>query len=251
MNRRVILIGRLNSFMVNAVDKGLVNDGIDVRRTDIDVTRINDARDMDDSVFIFYLVSSEDVKTEVLVYLREKIEEEKIHLAVVGNPQELFEVRDYIKESKNVKIYERPLDVSVLVGQINEFFDDVIRQRAKKRILVVDDNAVSLRTMRDILQDRYIVSIVNSGASAVTFLVKNEVDLILLDYEMPVVSGPQVLEMIRDEPSIEAPPVMFLTAKNDAQSVKTALALKPVKYLLKSLPSDELIETIEEFFNGR
>ena len=251
MDRTVVLVGRLNSFMVNAVGKGLESDGIYVKRCDIDVTAINECRDRMDSVLVLYLVSSDDVRTDVLLYLKELITDEKIHIAVIGNPQELFSVKEVITESRNVKIYERPLDVNILVDQANEFFNDVVKERAKKRLLVVDDNAVSLRTMRDILQDRYVVNIVNSGASAITFLTKNEVDLILLDYEMPVVSGPQVLEMIRDEPSIEAPPVMFLTAKNDANSVKTALALKPVKYLLKSLPPDELIDTLEEFFNRR
>nr|MCR5100441.1 response regulator [Butyrivibrio sp.] len=80
------------------------------------------------------------------------------------------------------------------------------------------------------------------------FLAKNMVDLILLDYEMPVTNGPQVLEMLRSEPSTSTIPVMFLTAKGDKESVLKVVALKPEKYLLKTMPPAELISTIDEFF---
>ncbi len=89
---------------------------------------------------------------------------------------------------------------------------------------------------------------VTSGMNAIQFLAKNEVDLVLLDYEMPVTSGPQVLEMMKSEPQTASIPVMFLTAKGDKESVMSVLALKPEKYLLKTLKQDELIANIDEFF---
>ena len=45
----------------------------------------------------------------------------------------------------------------------------------------------------------YKTDIVTTGMQAITFLLKNPVDMVLLDYEMPVMDGPQVLQVLRQE----------------------------------------------------
>ena len=67
---------------------------------------------------------------------------------------------------------------------------------------------------------------------------------------MPVISGAKVLEMIRSEVSTQDIPVMFLTAKNDKESVMQVLALKPEKYLLKTMPPEEWMQNIDDFFSN-
>ena len=88
----------------------------------------------------------------------------------------------------------------------------------------------------------------NSGLQAIKLLGKNKVDLILLDHEMPVTSGPQVLEMLRSDPETASIPVMFLTSKGDRQSVMAVVALKPEGYFLKGIQKDELLEKLQEYF---
>ena len=83
---------------------------------------------------------------------------------------------------------------------------------------------------------------------AITYMAKNRPDLILLDYEMPVTSGPQILEMIRSEVGTASIPVFFLTGKGDKESVTKVLAFKPEGYILKSAGRDELTEQIENYF---
>ena len=75
--------------------------------------------------------------------------------------------------------------------------------------------------------------------------------MILLDYEMPVTSGPQVLEMIRSETRTDTIPVIFLTGKGDRESVVKVLALKPDGYLLKSTDKATLLKSLEDFFEKR
>jgi len=75
--------------------------------------------------------------------------------------------------------------------------------------------------------------------------------MILLDYEMPVTSGPQVLEMIRSETRTGTIPVIFLTGKGDRESVVKVLALKPDGYLLKSTDKATLLKSLEDFFEKR
>ena len=73
-------------------------------------------------------------------------------------------------------------------------------------------------------------------------------DLVLLDYEMPVTNGPKVLEMLRSESDSGSIPVMFLTGKNDRDSVMSVLDLKPVDYLLKTIDKKSLKAKLDTFF---
>jgi CheY-like chemotaxis protein len=108
-----------------------------------------------------------------------------------------------------------------------------------------------LRNLKEWLEDKYQVILANSGAMAIKYLATNRPDLVLLDYEMPVVDGRQVLEMIRTETEFCDVPVIFLTSKNDKESIMKVMALKPEGYLLKSLKPEQIIQEINTFFEKR
>ena len=71
-------------------------------------------------------------------------------------------------------------------------------------------------------------------------------DLILLDYEMPVVDGPQVFQMLRQEPATRNIPVIFLTGVGTREGVERVMALKPDGYVLKSTTKSKLLESLRE-----
>ena len=98
------------------------------------------------------------------------------------------------------------------------------------------------------LKDRYLISMASSGMQALKWLSQNHADLVLLDYEMPVTTGAQVLEMIRSDEDLKDIPVMFLTGKNDEKSIRSVLALKPIDYILKTITRDDLRDKLEEYF---
>ena len=77
---------------------------------------------------------------------------------------------------------------------------------------------------------------------------KNPIDLVLLDYEMPVMSGAQVLEVLREEPSTSDIPVVFLTGVGTKEAVLNVRALRPKGYILKSTTQNELLAWLEKFF---
>ena len=89
---------------------------------------------------------------------------------------------------------------------------------------------------------------INGGANALKILEKVKPDLILLDYEMPGMNGPQVLEALRGNPATAEVPVMFLTAKTDSSAIEKIEALKPQGHMLKTLPLAEIKEIIQKFF---
>ena len=125
-----------------------------------------------------------------------------------------------------------------------------IAAEKKKRILVVDDSNFMLKMLQKLLGNDYEVQTATSGLSAFRSIVLNRPDLVLLDYEMPVCKGNQILEMIRSEPEFADIPVIFLTDKVDRESVKKVLEFKPNGYLSKVLKPDLIKEEIDRFFTG-
>ena len=121
----------------------------------------------------------------------------------------------------------------------------------RKHILVVDDEPIILRSIKLWLGDDFDLSLVNSGETAIEFLDMHPVDLVLLDYKMPTMDGPAVLEAIRNDKRLSNLPVIFLTANNDRQSVINVMQLKPDGYILKSKSPDEIKEAVIDFFKHR
>lgn len=124
--------------------------------------------------------------------------------------------------------------------------EDVMTE--SKTILLVDDDAIVLRTITNYLKDYFKVFVAKSGTAAISFLAKEIPDLILLDYEMPVCNGVQTLQMIRSEEAYKHIPVFFLTGVSEAYHVNLAMRLKPEGYILKSISQDELICKLYDFF---
>ena len=141
-----------------------------------------------------------------------------------------------------------PLFVSNEVSEVERYLLEKER-KTKKKILVVDDSSTIRMGMDRLLAKDYDVSEVNSGVAAIRAITLNKPDLILLDYEMPVCDGIQVLEMLHSENAFSDIPVIFLTARGDQESVKKVLSLKADGYLLKYLQPMEIKRRIDDFFN--
>ena len=167
---------------------------------------------------------------------------------MLGNPTDIASVEESIPAPIISAVFERPVDTAALLERLAYLSDVNATQDRLKHILIVDDDETFLKTVKTWLSRQYRVTIVTSGAQALMYVEDNAPDLILLDYEMPVTSGPQVLEMLRSEPMTAKIPVLFLTGKGDRDSVVQVLALKPEGYILKSSGRDKLVESVGSFF---
>ena len=171
-----------------------------------------------------------------------------------------LESSEKIKTFKNTKIFllgtQNEINNSDIKGAeffIKPFNANEIREKLsgisknnteiQKTLLLVDDDAVMIRTLREGLSTVYKVIPANSGANALKILERAKPDLILLDYEMPEMNGPQVLEKIKNNPATANIPVMFLTAKTDVKLEES--------HMLKTLPLKEIKEIIKKFFDGK
>lgn len=121
----------------------------------------------------------------------------------------------------------------------------------KKKVLIVDDSDFMLAMVQKLLEKDYEVLTATSGLSAIRSIALNCPDLVLLDYEVPVCKGNQVLEMIRAEEDFAEIPIIFLTSKVDRESVKKVLALKPNGYLSKSLAPELIKKEVDDFFEKK
>lgn len=117
----------------------------------------------------------------------------------------------------------------------------------RKHILVVDDDPIMLKTVKEQLHDDYDVGMAINGKIAMKFLERKRTDLILLDYEMPGENGPAVLAKIRENDELKDIPVVFLTGVSDRDKIKEAIALRPQGYLLKPIDHNKLMETINNY----
>ncbi len=201
-------------------------------------------------IFILYLQGEDNLMIDVLGYIRDLVEDRGIRFFVIGTQEELDTVvgkkADYVAQ-----MYTRPVDLADLIKRLQKEGEAVDKLKEFKSILIVDDDATALRSMKSLLSTHYKILVASSGMNAITILAKNKVDLILLDFEMPIVNGPKVLEMIRSDPNTSNIPVMFLTAKGDKRSIMEVLRFKPEKYLLKTMLPKDILDSIDDFFKTR
>lgn len=102
-----------------------------------------------------------------------------------------------------------------------------------KKILVVDDNSAHLALINGILSKLYKVYPVDSGATALKFLKKHVPDLILLDVDMPEMSGPELLGIIKEDSRLTEVPVIFLTSHTDIDTEISVFKLGASDYIHK------------------
>ncbi len=139
------------------------------------------------------------------------------------------------------------------MAEIQKYLEEHAEEEkaTKKKVLVVDDSAVILQAMKELLEKDYEIMTAKSGVAAIRSMTLDKPDLVLLDYEMPVCDGKQVLEMIRAEEAFLDIPVVFLTGTVDKERLKKLLPLKPAGYLLKTTQPQEIREFIGEVFRKR
>ena len=111
-------------------------------------------------------------------------------------------------------------------------------------ILVIDDSAVVLTVVKEILGSRYRVRTAQSAKEAYKKLEKKIPDLILLDLEMPEINGFDFLEKKLSTAAWKDIPVIFLTGIDDRKKEEKALELGAVEYILKPISEGILIKRV-------
>ena len=244
---KMIFIGEKESFIVRVLMKKVQDSGVDTSFVHWSVDEINKSLE-DVSLIAMFIEEGERPKESVLHFLTDIMEDKSLQMVIVGDRIDLQHLYDHIPGDMIYKTFIRPVDNAEFTKTISEYLSKMASGEFRKSILVVDDDPQYLGMLREWLKGTYRVSMANSGLQAIKWLGKNKVDLILLDYEMPVTTGPQVLEMLRSDEETKSIPVMFLTGKGDKKSVMAVVELKPEGYFLKGIEKDELLKNLQDYF---
>lgn len=115
-----------------------------------------------------------------------------------------------------------------------------------KKIVVIDDSQVQLRTLYELMKKRYEVVTASTGHAGIEIIKQEGADLVLLDYSMPILDGKQILKILRSNEETKNIPVVFITGDDDKEDIVEVLKLHPQGYLLKPVNPERLFQTIEE-----
>lgn len=247
MEREIYFIGDETSFILKSIQEGLANNNFDCRNIPFDISEMAEMT----SSGSFLFLNVDDIalnKRSVISHIKNLWNGDNGQLLIMGYKADVGSIINLFPTDMIGQIFYRPINAKDVVEHIISMAKKEDKASKKKHILLVDDSGVELRAIKKILEHEYRISMVNSAASAISFLAVNEPDLILLDYDMPVCSGPQLLQMIRSESKMEKIPVMFLTGKSDKESVQSVLELKPQGYMLKTQTGEQILKTVGDFF---
>ncbi len=214
------------------------------------------------------------------------LKKQNVAIAVYGTEAELSSFKALLKEDPELS-FMRPKSMAVIKDGITQYLDDMKVGRLddrtiasisgsgrrsapvpppapspapaaaapatpsegsdKKHILVIDDDPMMLKLIREYLKADYQVATAINGRTAHKFLETRSTDLILLDYEMPGDNGPVVLKQLRENPATASIPVIFLTGITERDKIQEALAQKPQGYMLKPIDHDKLMVAVKKF----
>lgn len=120
-------------------------------------------------------------------------------------------------------------------------------------ILVVDDEPRNIQVVSNVLKEVNECHILyaTNGEQALQRIEKNEIDLILLDIMMPILDGFETCKRLKSDARYRDIPVIFLTAKNDEESLIKGFEAGAVDYISKPFLRRELIARVTTHLNLR
>lgn len=210
------------------------------------------------AILVMNIVEMKEEIPKIFGMLSDKLN--SMPMVVIGTAQMSAELKQQLVNFKNAIVLERPLNATEVLKncksllKTDENVEEIPEEKETstlknmKKILVVDDNALILRRMKQLLEEDYQVVLANSGEKALEILEKGTVDLILLDYAMPGMDGREVFERVIADDKTKNIPVIFLTSVAEKEQIFEVLVHKPFGYILKPPANDRIKNIIKEAF---
>ena len=151
-NKRVLLIGDKKSFMVNAIAKGLKDEGFDVLQILPEVNDISSNIDYS-TIWVLYLDSNVGDMFEQLTYIKDSIIGQKLYFFLIGNDDEIEVVQETLPKELIKEIFTRPLNVTVLAASLEKAVDDENKQAERKK-MSLDERK---KYMNDLAQQLWVI----------------------------------------------------------------------------------------------
>lgn len=249
MGKLLVVSDNINGFFAGSIISELQMMGMDIIVASLGDENIHDL--IKESKAIYLLLSDEfDANSIFFKSFRKKWSDYNRKIIVYSNKENVGKVQEVFPSYAITDSFVRPMDNALMVEKLTSALKNIEQSTRKKTILVVDDSGPMLRTILGWFEEKYNIILANSAGTAQIKLQDTIPDLILLDYEMPIISGPKFLKKLREDNRTKNIPVMFLTAKDDAESVKSVISLKPQGYILKTVSGTSAVEKVDAFFKN-
>ena len=122
---------------------------------------------------------------------------------------------------------------------------------ATKRILIVEDNELNMKLLRDVLEAQGYATITTAeGAASLVLARENRPDLILMDLQLPDISGFDAVRQLKDHEETRPIPVVAVTAFAMVGDERKALTSGCDAYLAKPILLRDFLDLVEKFIGG-
>ena len=249
-NKTILVVSATEGFLARSLVSRLEANKISAVLSNGNIKQIDKLRDQIELIILFMGDGMQGM-AETLVYLKDLAADLDLHFVLIGEENEYQIISKILIGNHIYEWFQRPLVMDKLMNSIYKFKEEHTGDNRRRTVLIVDDDITYMRTVYEWLKDDYHVGMANNGVQAISYLARNHVDLVLLDYEMPIANGPQVLQMLKEDSATGQIPVMFLTGHSDRESVLSVVGLAPADYLLKTIDRFTLLRKLETFFSNR
>ena len=254
--KKMLLIGDLNETLHSLSE--CLSTQFSVQMCSVNASDIKDMiRIIRPAILVINIYDISDNTLAVFDSLKEK--HEHIPLIVIGIAQIEEKLSQIVMKFPKAIFLKRPIianDVLVSslellgMGREKQVFIEgepsIITRNRKHKIMVVDDNALVLRKVKQMLESEYDVILANSGEKALKVCMKDAPELILLDFDMPGINGKDMYEKMKENEVTKYIPVIFLTSVAQKKQTIDILRSLPAGYILKPPTKDMLFSKIRE-----
>ena len=117
------------------------------------------------------------------------------------------------------------------------------------RVLLAEDDPDIQRVVRLALRDDFEVTVANNDREALARVAETRPHLILLDWMMPELNGPETCAHLKSDPETRDIPIAFLTARSQEAEISRGLALGAIGYLTKPFDAHTLSARIRQLLD--
>lgn len=253
--KKVLLVGKLNEIVRSLTE--CLSDDFQVQLCSEQLENVQAITSIvKPELIIICQIGVEGTDAAIFEWLREKCF--RTPVLAITTSEEWRQCRELYKD-RHFDVLFRPFSKGKLLQKCNELLGkdgekdpaDRMGDIPKKKIMLVDDSALLLRSMKSMLEKYYEICLAKSGEQALKMIPRENPDLILLDYEMEGMDGRAVFEAMKEDEDMRFIPVVFLTSVSDRQSIYSVLKSKPEGYILKPPDEKRIWETIEEILGEK
>jgi len=144
-------------------------------------------------------------------------------------------------------IVSKPFTAEGLQSKVSEWLS---KPGAKPTVLIIDDTPMVISALSRILLPLYSVKVAKDGEEGLRLASRHPIDLILLDINMPGLSGFDVLGKMKETPEVRGVPVIFITGSEEAEDESQGFRMGAVDYIKKPFSEENVLHRVDLHIHG-